>query len=383
MTGAPQKTMTAASFSAVATDPALVGDEALVQAARVSGPTGALLFASGSVGQRAPEVLASLREKLGPIPMTLAVSPGVLTERAELEGKSAVTGLVWRGGFARALSVGPETHADKGGESMARQVDLALEGGPGTVVLFADAENFSHHALDALAAISPRVAVIGGGTLPGGAFSLSPEGVVTRGALVALVVRGLPKPAMRASSAVRPLGSLGAITEAKGSMVLRIGRDPALDVLTNAARTLRTRPLMLALLAPPEADGSRDVMVRGIRGVDPARGGVVITDEVQLGMQMGFGICDPAASCAEFEKNARDLARVMAGALPQFGLLMSCAGRGAGLYGSPDVETRLLRGRFPKVPFSGMFSTFEIGPAADRPSMHLYTGVVAVFGAPS
>ena len=33
--------------------------------------------------------------------------------------------------------------------------------------------------------------------------------------------------------------------------------------------------------------------------------------------------------------------------------------------------------------FAGMFSTFEIGPLGQRPAMHLYTSVVAMFGAPS
>ena len=69
----------------------------------------------------------------------------------------------------------------------------------------------------------------------------------------------------------------------------------------------------------------------------------------------------------------RELARQMAGAAPQFGLLISCAGRGMGLYGERDVDTRIVRERFPNVPFAGMFSTFEIGPLGPRPAMHLYT----------
>ena len=315
--------------------------------------------------------------------MILGVSPGVLTERGEHKGESAVTGLVWRGGRARCLSIPPETHADKGGEAMAAQIDEALGGGPGTVVLFADAQSFSHHVLDALAPLSHRVAVVGGGTLPGGAFCAFPDGSVERGALSALVIRGLPRPAMRASVAVNPLGPLGPITEAKGAMVLKIAGEPALEVLGTAAKRMRTRPLVLALVARGDGDEPPEVMVRGIRGVDPSRGGVVITDEVQLGMRLGFGIRDGVAACATFENSARDFARLLAGAAPQFGLLMSCAGRGVGFYGTENVETRLLRGRFPNVPFSGMLSTSEIGPMGDRPSMHLYTGVVAMSGAPS
>jgi small ligand-binding sensory domain FIST len=54
-----------------------------------------------------------------------------------------------------------------------------------------------------------------------------------------------------------------------------------------------------------------------------------------------------------------------------------------GLYGERDVDTRIVRERFPNVPFAGMFSTFEIGPLGPRPAMHLYTSVVAMFGTPS
>jgi len=125
------------------------------------------------------------------------------------------------------------------------------------------------------------------------------------------------------------------------------------------------------------------VLVRGIRGVDPGRRGVLVTDEAADGMWMGFAVCDGAVSRSNFATTVRDLERQLAGGAPDFGLLMTCAGRGASLYGEPDVETTLLRQRFPHVPFAGMFSSFEIGPFLERPAMHLYTGVLAVFASPS
>ena len=115
---------------------------------------------------------------------------------------------------------------------------------------------------------------------------------------------------------------------------------------------------------------------RGIRGVDPARKAVVVTDEATPGRLMTFAVCDARASRAELTLAVRDLARQMAGAAPQFGLLFTCAGRGSRLYGERDVETRIVRERFPNVPFAGMFSSFEIGSLGGRPAMHLYTGVV-------
>ena len=100
----------------------------------------------------------------------------------------------------------------------------------------------------------------------------------------------------------------------------------------------------------------------------------MVTDEALPGMLMSFAVCDATAARAELSSSMRELSRELAGAAPQFGMLMSCAGRGMGLYGERDVDTRIVRERFPNVPFAGMFSTFEIGPLGLRPAMHLYTG---------
>ena len=77
------------------------------------------------------------------------------------------------------------------------------------------------------------------------------------------------------------------------------------------------------------------------------------------------------------------LERDIAGAQPLFGVYVSCAGRGTALYGSADVDVRIVRARFPDTPFVGLHSAFEIAPCAGRPAVQLYTGVMAVFCAPS
>ena len=47
------------------------------------------------------------------------------------------------------------------------------------------------------------------------------------------------------------------------------------------------------------------------------------------------------------------------------------------------MDTRVVRMRFPGVPFAGMQSTFEIAPHHGRATLQLYTGVLALFTAPS
>lgn len=380
----PAPVQSAASFCALGSEVSAIVGPAREAAATVGTPSGAILFASGPLSEMGDKALLTLRAELGDIPMILASSPGVLTERAEHEQTSALSGLIWRGGTVTPLFVPPKTATDEIGGMLAQQVAAALGDASGTVFLMAEPQGFSPHALDDLARFGSHAMVLGGGTLPGGAWTSNADQKPTRGGVVGLVVRGVGRPAVRTASACRLLGPLTPITEARGAMIFRLGGEPALDVLTASTRELSGRPLVLTALAHPEdTAGSRGILVRGIRGVDPARKSVVVTDEALPGMLMSFAVCDPTAARAELSSSMRELSRQLAGAAPQFGILMTCAGRGMGLYGERDVDTRIVRERFPNVPFAGMFSTFEIGPLGLRPAMHLYTGVVAMFGAPS
>ena len=380
----PPPLQRAASFCALGTEPPALEAALREVHEAVPAPTGAIVFSSGPVAEVGDRTLLALRAELGDIPMILGSSPGVLTERAEHEGVSAIGGIVWSGGVATTMFVPPKTATDEIGAKLAQQVAAALGDAAGTVVLLSQPQGFSPRTLDDLKRFSAHATVIGSGTLPGGAWVATPNRRPTQGECVGLILRGVARPAVRTSSACRLLAPLKPIQEARGSMVFRIGEEPALQVLSSCTRDLSGRPLVLAVLAPPETTpGPRGVLVRGIRGIDPTRKSVVVTDEATPGMLMSFAVCDASASRAELAGSMRELARDMAGAAPQFGLLVSCAGRGVGLYGERDVDTRIVRERFPNVPFAGMFSTFEIGPIGQRPAMHLYTSVVAMFGAPS
>ncbi len=120
-----------------------------------------------------------------------------------------------------------------------------------------------------------------------------------------------------------------------------------------------------------------------MQGVDPGRGGVVVSDEVRVGTPLAFAVRDAAAARSDLETVAREVERETAGAAPKFGFFVSCAGRGSGLYGTPDVDVRIVRARFPQMPFAGLHSSFEIAPYAGRPTVQLYSGVLGVFSAPS
>ena len=193
------------------------------------------------------------------------------------------------------------------------------------------------------------------------------------------------RPAVRASSACRLLAPFAPVTEARGAMVLRLGHEAWRSMFSRRGHAICQGALWCSRSSPnpPSTKVIRNFWYAAFVASTPARKAVVVTDEATPGRFMTFAVCDARASRAELTLAVRDLARQMAGAAPQFGLLFTCAGRGSRLYGERDVETRIVRERFPNVPFAGMFSSFEIGSLGGRPAMHLYTGVVTMFGAPS
>jgi small ligand-binding sensory domain FIST len=171
-------------------------------------------------------------------------------------------------------------------------------------------------------------------------------------------------------------------------MVLEIGGERALEVLSTAASELKDQPLMFVVLAAEEGEDEEEdapppLLLRGIQGVDPLRQGILISEEVRPGLRMAFAVRDSGAARTDFEATAARLSRETAGAAPRFGVYVSCAGRGAALYGAPDVDTRIIRARFPELPFAGMHSSFEIAPHAGSPVLQLYTGVLTLFTVPS
>ena len=354
---------------------------------------GGLIFLGGPLADHAERVGAAIgRAGLG-FPVLIGTGAGVLSERGEIEGSSAGTGLALGSGEAEAL-VADGPGPDAASSRLAERLSELSPRGRSTALVFAQSRGFGVDSIEPLADVK-GVTLVGGGT-PGDSpiVAVGRDGTVSRGPIGALVVRRLAPAHVRVSSACRLLMPLSPITDARGATVLRIGGEPALEVLRGAASGLTGQPLVLAVLshAPsPSAETYEgdelapraSLLVRGIQGVDPSQGAIVVSEEARIGLRIAFAVRDPTAARADLETASRELERDIAGAQPMFGVYVSCAGRGTALYGSADVDVRIVRARFPDTPFVGLHSAFEIAPCAGRPSVQLYTGVMAVFCAPS
>jgi small ligand-binding sensory domain FIST len=348
-------------------------------------PSAGLLFLCGGLSERAREVAAALaRAELG-VPFILAAGAGVLSERGEIEGQSAGAGIIFSGGRPEAR-VCSAANADDATAKLASDLAELAQRKNATALVFAQARGFGVDSIEPLAAI-PGVQIAGAGTTGDTpVFVVQAGGRVEEGSIGGLLVRGLTPARVRASPACKLLMPLRPISAARGPILLEIAGEPALDVLESVAHHLEGQPLVLSVLAPDaDTDGGArpELLVRGIQGVDPARRALVLSGDLRVGARLAFAVRDAAASRADLELATREIGREIAGAAPMFGVYLNCAGRGSDLYSAPDVDLRILRDRFPDVPLVGMQSAFEIAPYLGRPAVHFYTGVVAMFTAPS
>jgi small ligand-binding sensory domain FIST len=349
------------------------------------GASAGLVFVGGALAEQVEDVAAAFGEAELGFPVLIAAGAGVISERGEVEGEPAATGLAVRGGTPEAIVTAGPNH-DEAASALATRLAALGRNRGATALVFARSEGFGVDSIEPL--FAARTAnIIGGGT-PGAApvAAVDREGRVGLGVLGALLMRGLTPARVRSSPGCRLLMPLRPITAARGPLLSEIGGERALDVLQAAAAGLEGQPLILCVIAPEEsadAGARSEFVVRGIQGVDPARGAIVLSGELKLGWRVAFAVRDAAAARADLELCTRDLARETAGAAPLFGVYVSCAGRGTELYDNPDVDLRILRARFADIPLVGLHSAFEIAPFEGRPAVHFYTGVLGLFTAPS
>lgn len=353
-------------------------------AAALGRPAGGLVLASGGMASKLDGVASSLgRAELG-FPVLLASGSGLLTERGEVEGESAAAALLWVGGTAEAWTI-PATESDLclalSRELLARNPTSR----PETALVFIRPNGVQPHTIEALHGLKAS-RVFGAGTLADSSvYAVAGSGSVSQAGAGALTIRGLPLPLLTASPACKLLMPLREISEVRGPMVLSIEGEPALEVLSAVAHALVAQPLVFVALASERGqDGIRPpLLLRAVQGVDPARHGLIVSEEVQKGMRLAFAIRDASAARADFEARIREIARDAAGAAPRFGICLNCAGRGVSLYKKPDTDLRMLKARFGEIPWVGLFSSFEIAPHGGEPALQLYTSVVGLFTSPS
>ncbi len=350
----------------------------------VSSPAGGLVFVSGALTQDLERIAAEVRAVWRGVTTCIVPGAGVLTERGEVEGASAVSGLLWSGGKVAPLSLG-----ENGSPAALREAIVTAAGGRAATVLLFPRSDFSPEMLQGTSA--PNVCLFGAGTVGAAAVVVTASGEIIQGRAAGLVIGNTAPPIVESTPACRLLTPFRRIDEVAGGLVLRVEEQSALELLSScvpeirgaaASGTPQPQPVVFAALA--DAGASDRYVVRPVRGIDAARGGVMVGAEARPGVRLAFAVRDAAAARSGLEAAARTVSQQALGSAPRFAVYLSCAGRGQGLYGAPDVESRILKQRFGDLPIAGMHSAFEIAPwGAGEARIALYTGVLALFRSPS
>ena len=182
----------------------------------------------------------------------------------------------------------------------------------------------------------------------------------------------------------RPIGQALIVTKAQGHILFELGGKSPLDVLREVLRELPpqdqdiARQALFVGIAMNECKDhfSRgDFLIRNLMGYDVDTGALMVGTPLHLGQTLQFQLRDAKTS----DEDLKSLLRQMSGSDGTRGaLLVSCCGRGKGLYGEADHDSRVIQSMRGPLPLAGFFANGEIGPVGSRNYVHGYTSSLAV-----
>ena len=350
----------------------------------------ALVFTSGDVYPRARQVLHTVRRVTGARAVLGCSGTGVLTERREAEGESAVAVLAVRCDRLVTTPFLFERQDDRGnlGVEVAEKIGGTVAEG-GCVVVLPDARGCSPELLlsqlnDALGWVPLLGAVAAGEPM----FELYNTDA-QQGALVGVALSGLA-PVIGVAQGCTPIGDPYVITRANANVIERIANRPALQILEEAVQTVpggQARIQQAGLFAGLAMDPAKsplergDFLVRNLVGADQSSGALAVAERVRVGQTVQFQIRDAEASRWDLRAMLDEVAARLGDRRPAFGCYFNCAGRGRGLFGVPDHDVTLIRERLGEFPLIGFFGNGEFAPIGRRNFFHNYTGALVVFPA--
>ena len=272
-------------------------------------------------------------------------------------------------------------------EAGAAVVGLPVHEGDEVALLLADPYSFPAEGFATQAdAARPGLAVVGGlahGPRGAGSTRLLLDGrAVDRGA-VGVMLQGASARTL-VSQGCRPIGPAMTVTGASGNVLTGLaGLSPTARIeqlltdLPPDEQALASWGLSLGIAVDEYAE-DHDFLMRSILGVDPATGGLVVGDRVEVGQTVRLQVRDADAADANLRTHLAAHRESAAGAL-----LFSCSGRGAHLFGTAHGgaghDAAVVRQALGGPAVAGFFAGGELGPVAGRNHLHGFTASLLVF----
>jgi small ligand-binding sensory domain FIST len=232
----------------------------------------------------------------------------------------------------------------------------------------------------------PKIPIIGGlaSSTSSETFLLKDGETISAPVLAIAMKRGLLVRSL-VSQGCRPIGDPSPITKAEQNLILEIGNLPAYQALEAAFLSIPAEQrvsvrnnlfLGLAVSEYIEEFKQGDFLIRNILGADPQIGALAVGAHPRVGQTVQFQLRDSKSAREDLVLASENVKTGLSG--PIGILLFSCAGRGKGLFGTPDHDAETLADILGNIPLAGFFCNGEIGPVGGKAFLHGYTASAAI-----
>jgi small ligand-binding sensory domain FIST len=350
------------------------------------------VFVSSDYGSDLERLPALVTAGLQPGLILGCTAGGLIGDGRELEGRAAL---------AMAAAVLPDVDlsafhidaevlpTDRAGWESALGVP---SGATPQFILLPDPFSFDAEALvRGLDAAFPESTKIGGlasgGRKPGENFLFLGDQIFRSGAVGVAMTGNIVLETVVAQGC-RPIGEPMFVTRCDQNILIGVDGEKPLDLLRVLYERLDPRDqelirhsLFLGIVMDPlrQEYHQGDFLVRNLAGVDPESGVMAIGGLLHEGAVVQFHLRDARTSTEDLEAQLRRYQDEPRATPPQGALLFSCMGRGVGLYGSSDHDSRALRDHVGEIPLGGFFCNGEIGPVQKQTFLHGYTSAFGLF----
>jgi small ligand-binding sensory domain FIST len=351
------------------------------------------LFASYHHSAAFGDMLSEVRRHTGSPVVVGCSGMGIVGMDRELENQPAISLLSLSLPGAK-LGVARFTQgmidADPEGSDLGRRIGISRDDVNGWL-LFADPFRIDGDGL--LAALSKAYP---GAPISGGFASPGPEdrrtwiflnGELYSDGAVGLAVGGDYELLPIVSQGCDPIGEAWTVTGTQSQWIDTISNRPALEVLAETLGGLpadirdRAQRNLLMGLAVDEYRHEflrGDFLIRNLVGIDQASGAIAVGTLPRVGQTVQFQMRDAATADLDLSLHLEHARVELAGRIPVAGVLCTCNGRGAGLFGTPHHDAISIGKKLPGMPLAGLFCAGEIGPIGNESFVHGFTASLAL-----
>ncbi|HEY3326839.1 MAG TPA: FIST C-terminal domain-containing protein [Novimethylophilus sp.] len=187
--------------------------------------------------------------------------------------------------------------------------------------------------------------------------------------------------AVGATHGVRVLSAPKPVSAGQGHDVIFLGGKPALETLQRAYPgndALPLHRLMAGITDSGELFKHGDYRLSPLVCANEADRSVTLARRVEAGQLVFWALREADAAEADLDATVTALVDKL-DAVPEFGLLFSCLGRGPYFYSGVDRDLELLKRRFPGMPLIGFYGNGEIAPINGVNELLQYSAVLGLF----